>query len=855
MRSIEELIKAKSKMLTLMGINEAGAAIREDEVCTCKSMIRRGIELGESCHRSKRLEQLELFRPGFWMVKWLVFADGLGYKMGCYSRRHTPNLKSIISMMETGTVVFKEVEMAAEDFAFVKFEQLYADYFDPGDSFELEERLKRLQNLQWLVRTHQFDALIAMQPTVAELLLSPGTAQGGVATTRWAMERMERMQMLWRTVMNAAVLRQVHDQGCLTALYKHAFLPLQHKTKSAEAESTSQALAPNLMRECDPRALMIPLMGLVMCNQLEMIAEMDADEIIAQALALVELGVSILHVASAHKRFAVLETLVDCGVKDIDYNQRVFDSMRPLVVVLMHAGQMDLALKLIHKQFHLQAPIMETLRYRGRGPSFEWSRGDIRKTALCFAVESGRTDIIRAIKHTGSAESILSTLTNKALKLPAIEDVLALAVELGEDINSPTYTEDVVCRGGKPPLLLACDAGSLRAVKALLRLGALAHGGKKPRLLDDALITAAQHGNAEMIRELVAHGASFASESVYGPMMPTGNYVVRGDRFAFALVEAMRFNRKECVDYLLTAPELVTARSLHALNIGLVFAAYRNDTALIDRLVSMGANVNKADSASRDGNDDSGCALFVAIRGDAVEALIALQKHGAVLSFTGLSDVVEGRPLAIAVGAGSEQVMSYLLARGDTEPLAFNPQVMLKAKPAIQQLLWQHWVDVNAMGADGLRPLHHAASSCNPVAVQSLLDCGADINGLSSTGQTPLIAYLLCMQQMHNRGRRGRFEMIGVGRDVKQVITRLLQAGADVHVTDKSGKAALDYASNDWIKKTLVEAGAEAKPEHGDRHAMAQCLWRRRRGLVAMRAARRLGEAEARSLPEDLRCV
>ena len=109
---------------------------------------------------------------------------------------------------------------------------------------------------------------------------------------------------------------------------------------------------------------------------------------------------------------------------------------------------------------------------------------------------------------------------------------------------------------------------------------------------------------------------------------------------------------------------------------------------------------------------------------------------------------------------------------------------------------------VNAKNAAGKTPLYLAsegpvydgnanmALSLDPLpdVVRLLLKHGADVNARTNYGSTPL----------HAAAAKGRVEVVQV----------LLEHGAIVGAKDNGGETALQVASNDTIKKLLIEHGA-----------------------------------------------
>ena len=110
------------------------------------------------------------------------------------------------------------------------------------------------------------------------------------------------------------------------------------------------------------------------------------------------------------------------------------------------------------------------------------------------------------------------------------------------------------------------------------------------------------------------------------------------------------------------------------------------------------------------------------------------------------------------------------------------------------ELLQAHADPNAAQGPHGDRPLHLAAAAGSPELVEMLLDAGADPNGRSGRGETPLHA------------AAGADEYRGVA------VTRLLVArGADARVTDVLGETPVHKAAErDSVELLLYYAGAGA---------------------------------------------
>lgn len=112
---------------------------------------------------------------------------------------------------------------------------------------------------------------------------------------------------------------------------------------------------------------------------------------------------------------------------------------------------------------------------------------------------------------------------------------------------------------------------------------------------------------------------------------------------------------------------------------------------------------------------------------------------------------------------------------------------------------------INARCADGVSPLHHAAASHGVLAVELLLEHGADVHAVNNAGETPLIYAI---------GGRGGLD------DNGPVLVTLLNAGADINATKEFGQSALHVAASQGKPKALAtllehEADLEALDNGG----------------------------------------
>lgn len=103
--------------------------------------------------------------------------------------------------------------------------------------------------------------------------------------------------------------------------------------------------------------------------------------------------------------------------------------------------------------------------------------------------------------------------------------------------------------------------------------------------------------------------------------------------------------------------------------------------------------------------------------------------------------------------------------------------------------------DIDASDKNGVTALHHAVRFRSPIAVQTLLENGANVNqACKRNGSTPLHRAVT---------QTGAPETAGRGEDAKQIIELLLSAGADAFIKNKLGKRPVDYVKDTEIRKLL----------------------------------------------------
>jgi tankyrase len=103
--------------------------------------------------------------------------------------------------------------------------------------------------------------------------------------------------------------------------------------------------------------------------------------------------------------------------------------------------------------------------------------------------------------------------------------------------------------------------------------------------------------------------------------------------------------------------------------------------------------------------------------------------------------------------------------------------------------------DIHATDKNGVTALHHAVRFRSPIAVQTLIDHGANVNqACRRNGSTPLHR---AATQTGAPGTAGR------GDAALRIVKMLLAAGANPLITNKMGKTPFDYAKDEAIRSLL----------------------------------------------------
>jgi ankyrin len=329
------------------------------------------------------------------------------------------------------------------------------------------------------------------------------------------------------------------------------------------------------------------------------------------------------------------------------------------------------------------------------------------------------------------------------------------AARLEEDVNRRNAD-------GSTPLQWAVFEGNLEEAKRLIRAGADINLANKYGATPMTL--AAEVANTEMLALLLEAGASADSANPEGMT---------------ALLAVARTGNLKAAELLLKAGAAIDAREGFGGQTPLMWAAARRHPAMMELLISKGADIN---AASTDRN---------------------YQRHV----------TAEGRPKN--------------LDSGGLTPLLYSVRENCMA---CVDVLLKHRADIDLADPDGVSPLLLAIMNSNWDVAERLINAGADVNQWDIFGETPLFTII----NLRNRADGGRGTSIDPMNKTNgtAIFKLLLEKGANPNAqlffrpanltgaTNTRGSTPLIRAVNNGdmeLVKLLLEHGADATLYMADR--------------------------------------
>ena len=192
--------------------------------------------------------------------------------------------------------------------------------------------------------------------------------------------------------------------------------------------------------------------------------------------------------------------------------------------------------------------------------------------------------------------------------------------------------------------------------------------------------------------------------------------------------------------------------------------------------------------------------------GDTALHLAARQGHRRIVAFLmNLRAVViassasGATPLHDAVAEGHEDIAQLLLEHGadpdspDSQGRTPLHDAALGGHHDVAQLLLARGAQANTKDSEGNTPLHEAAKNCSQPLARLLTKAGANVNEGNAQGRTPL--HVAIVHTDHSA-----LGLVAPQPDAQrgattQLVTSLLEWGADVNAVDEVGETALDLMS------------------------------------------------------------
>jgi ankyrin repeat protein len=409
-------------------------------------------------------------------------------------------------------------------------------------------------------------------------------------------------------------------------------------------------------------------------------------------------------------------------------------------------------------------------------------------TQLVEAVKHGDADVVAQLLAQGADANAVESDGTSALHWAVHRDnpaLVKLLIAAGADVTAAN-------RYGVTPLKLASINRNAATAEILLEAGADANTTSAEG--ETVLMAAARTGNPDLVRVLIARGADVNATEKW-----------RGQT---ALMWAISEKHLPVVRLLLDAGAEVKTKTTKGFT-PFLFAVRGGDFAIVRALLAAGADANEAAG-------DGTTALAVAIVNAHFELASLLLDHGAdpntdMPGGTALHAVTRTRnyeygtvvrPAAEQTGAlDALDLVRLLLARGA------NPNAQI-----VKALPRQGGFDNNYLRLGSATPFLLAARSGDHTLMRLLVEHGADPSLATAENVTPL---MVAAGAGYVQG-----QSVSAPSDRLEAVKLLLELGADIHATTKTGETAMHGAATGGVSEIvelLAARGAklDAKDKDG----------------------------------------
>jgi len=408
-----------------------------------------------------------------------------------------------------------------------------------------------------------------------------------------------------------------------------------------------------------------------------------------------------------------------------------------------------------------------------------WQRGtDMVRMSL-------EHDIVAEARRQGRTPLYKTNVSDKC------QDMVSFLIECGADVN----TQD---NDGKTPLIAACDVETVDIVRLLLK------HGSQVNLCDytgwTALHYAARAGHTMKVEQLLAAGADV-------------NLTANGNESC--LLIAALYRHADVVQALVAAGADVNLQRRGDGASALSVASEQGNIDVVKLLVHSNAEVEAYNS---EGATSPYWAAIYARNADNLQAVDIASYCGHVHIVRFLCDRLTGVNSSNTLNhfhynSLSESCESF----GTHVDYNCSTAVHLTTDMQIMRSLLENGADVEAQNVDGLRPIHCAARTGLVELVELLIKHGANVDAADVYGNRPLheavshglnIVQLIvqCGAKVNVQNVDGKTPLhVAIERQQSEVVKFLLNADADVRLTDVWRNTPLHYLSDDQLQRVEDE--------------------------------------------------
>ena len=418
------------------------------------------------------------------------------------------------------------------------------------------------------------------------------------------------------------------------------------------------------------------------------------------------------------------------------------------------------------------------------------SRDKDNNSALLVATINRRTDLVYVLLANGADVNFEKESGVTPLTIACLYDdwsLIDLLITHGANVN-------YCAENGESTLSVACAQGAVNAVQMLLVNKA------NPNVTDARGLTPLLHAilhRAETAADITRLLLEYKADANAGT--PTGFTPLMG---------AAQHNDTPVAELLLEHGANVNARQTNGAA-ALSIAVALGHAPMVELLLNHKADINAGINAR---TSLLAYASMLA-RADIMELLLS---HGA--NGNTRDAVSQSTPLHVTA-TGNELMADSLKLMGAGDLLGTH-EAYMDAAGACQALL-MHGAEVDATDKHGTTPLMIAAMDGCVETLKVLLEHKANINAADAAGRTPLILAVLSAEdkasisltdvspQAVDKLRPTVIKSMTEYPDVVGTVRVLLENGADINAKDKKGKTALDYATDEEVRKLLEAAAAK----------------------------------------------